>query len=109
MAVQYNSNYDLTHPFSNTNAAIHLSANTEDSFTVPGTNNEKYVALFEYPSDASVFVALNDTAAFPAAGNITFPSTSQFKPYKRYVKAGDDISLIADADTLCGVSLYQIV
>ena len=94
MSTRYGSNYDLTLPVSDENAAIALAANTEDNFTVAGTNNEKFVAVFEYPSDSEVFVAVNYTAAQPSAGTIDYPSTSMFKPKRLFVKAGDIISLI---------------
>jgi len=105
---RYKSNYHQAMPFSLHNAAISLNAATADDFTIPGTNNEKYIAIFSYPSDSSVFVALNFTAAVPSGGNITFPSTSQFKPERRVVQAGDKISLIATNATECGVHLYRI-
>lgn len=108
MTVKYHSNFEQTHPFSQDNAAIHLSADTEDNFTVAGQSRDKYVAIFTYPSDSSVFVSISATAAFPTAGNITYPSESQFKPHKRYVSGGDVVSLISDAAVLCGVALYRI-
>jgi hypothetical protein len=104
---RYKSNYDLTHPHTKNNAAITLASTTEDNFTVSGSNNEKYIAIFNYPSDSEVFVTINDTAAIPGAGTVTYPSTSMFKPKKLYVQAGDTVSLIASAAISMGVSLYR--
>jgi hypothetical protein len=108
MTIKYHENYSGTMPTTTNNAAIALAAATENSFTVSGSNNEKYVAIFTYPSNSSVYVAINDTAAAASAGAIDYPSNSLFKPDRLYVKAGDSVSLYANDATECGVRIYRI-
>jgi hypothetical protein len=109
MAIQYNSNYDGTIPFSDVAYQVALATNTEDTITIPGNATTQYQALFSYISTSNVFVRLNATVGVPAAGTIATEQYNEFRPCKRYVKGGDVIHLITpDASAYVGVSLRQL-
>lgn len=109
MAIQYNSNYDKTIPFSDVSYPVQLTASTELTITIPGNSTTQYQALFSYTNDANVFVRLNGTVAIPAPNTASLVQYTDFKPMKRYVKGGDVIHLITpDATSYLGVSLRQL-
>lgn len=109
MAIQYNSNYDGTLPFSDVSYPVALATNTDETITVPGAITTQYQALFSYTSIANVFVRINDTAVVPAPGTATLTQYNEFRPEKRYVKGGDVIHLITpDTSAYVGVSLRQL-
>jgi hypothetical protein len=105
---QFHSSYDNTHPVSDSGANMNLLANTEVNWTVPGTNKQKYKATFRYPSDSSVWVGYNVTAAVPGAGTIVSAYKQEFKPDEWFVIGGDVLSFISTAVVQAGVSLLQI-
>ena len=109
MAIKYNANYLETMPFSDVCAQFNLSANTAQDWTVPGPSGSQYQAYFEYASDSNVFVCNNGTAASPLGGAQTSQPYNEFKPKKRYVTAGDVLSLITpDTTAFVGLSLRQL-
>lgn len=113
MAIPYNSNYDLTVPFSDVCAQINLGTGVAETFTVPGNSTDKYSARFEYASDSNVFVRLNGVPGIPGAGTVTTQQYNEFKPgfdgSQRYVNGGDVIQFITpDTTAYVGVSLRQI-
>jgi hypothetical protein len=109
MAILYNSNYNDTLPFSDTCVQLHLSANTELTYVVPGTVTTQYQALFEYNQSSNVFVRLNGAPTIPSSGTSGTQQYNEYKPKKRYVKGGDVIHLISpDAVTYMGFSLRQL-
>jgi len=109
MAIQYNSNYDGTIPFSDVVYQVALAANTDDTITIPGTAVTQYQALFSYTSTSNVFVRNNDIAGVPAGGTIGTEQYNEFRPDKRYVRGGDVLHLITpDATAYVGVSLRQL-
>lgn len=109
MAIKYNANYIETMPFSDVCVQFNLAANTAQSFTVPGNTGSQYQAYFEYASNSNVFVRNNATAASPAGGTNTTQPYNEFKPKKRYVTAGDVLSLVTpDTTAFVGLSLRQI-
>lgn len=109
MAIPYNSNYIETMPFSDTCAQVNLGANTEQTYTVPGTAVTQYQAYFEYTYASNVFVRLNGAPTIPTAGSVGTQQYNEFRPKKRYVKGGDVIHLISpDATAYVGISLRQI-
>jgi hypothetical protein len=110
MTTQWNNNYNETMPFSDTCLSLNLVANTPQSWTIPGTSTQQFQALFEYPSNASVFVNKNGTAILPAGGSQSTVQYNEFKPMKRYAKGGDILSFITSdsAGVYMGVSLRQI-
>lgn len=109
MTTPFHSNYNETIPFSDICGQIALATNTAQTYTVPGTANQKYQAIFGYASNSNVFVGYNVTATSPTAGTSTTTSSLEFKPDKRYVKGGDEISLITpDSSAYVGVSLLSL-
>jgi len=114
MAIQYNSNFDLTVPFSDVCAQYHLQASTEETFTVPGTSTTKYAVRFGYSDSSNVFVRLNGTPTIPGVGTVGTQQYNEFKPgyfdgSQRYVNGGDVIHMITpDTVAYVGVSLRQL-
>jgi hypothetical protein len=113
MAIQYNSNFDLTIPFSDVCAQVALAANSEETFTVPGNPTTKYAARFSYISTTNVFVRLNTAPTIPAGGTVGTEQYNEFRPgadgSQRYVQGGDVIHLITpDATAYVGISLRQL-
>jgi len=93
---------------SNTIWSTTLVANTEQHFTVPSDVNTPYkniLAIFSPSPGASVFIAINATAALP--GGSFAQVTAELNPSARLVKPGDTISAItADATDYLEVSFY---
>lgn len=113
MAIQYNSNFDLTIPFSDVCAQFNLATNSEDTFTVPGTATTKYSVRFSYTSTSNVFVRLNGTPTVPASSVVGVQQYNEFRPgddgSQRYAQGGDVIHLITpDASAYVGISLRQL-
>jgi len=109
MAIPYNSNYDVTIPFSDVNYPVALATNTPKSITVPGPVTSQYQALFSYTSTSNVFVRLNTNAVVPSPNTANSLQYNEFRPDKRYVKGGDIIYLVSpDASAYVGVSLRQL-
>lgn len=109
MTTQFNSNYDETIPFSDTDAQVGLNINVEQTYTVPGVSTQFFQALFSYISSSNVFVCLNATPVIPALGTVGTQPYNEFRPDKRYVKGGDVIHFItADTSAYVGVSIRQL-
>lgn len=113
MAISYNSNYDLTIPFSDICFQINVQTGTGESFTVPGSPTDKYSAKFAYGATSNVFVRLNTAASVPAGGAVTTESYSELNPghdrSQRYVSGGDVLHFSTpDANAYASVSLRQI-
>ena len=109
MAIQYNSNFEGTLPFSDVAVQLHLTANMELTYTVPGTGVDKYQALFSYISTANVFVCNNATPVIPAGNTVGTQQYNEFRPEKRYVQGGDVLHFITpDAAQYVGFSLRQL-
>lgn len=111
--VAYNSNYDLTIPFSDVCAQVALGVGVEQTYTVPGAATVSYSARFSYAQDANVYVRLNGVAAVPGAGSVASEQYNEFRPgadgSQRYVKGGDVLHFItSDATAFVGVSLRQL-
>lgn len=109
MAVPYNSNYDLTIPFSDVSVPIHLtSAGGVVSYTVPGVATNNYAVRFGYTDASNIFVRLNAAPTVPAANSATAVQYEEFKPgydgSQRYVKGGDTIQFITP-DTVAYMSI----
>lgn len=96
-------------PFSDTSIQVNLVTNTEETFTVPGTETAQYQAYFEYISTSNVFVCLNATPSIPAGGTVGAQQYNEFRPEKRYVRGGDVLHFITpDASAYVGVSLRKL-
>lgn len=113
MAILYNANYDLTIPFSDVSIQVSLTANVVQTFTIPGTNTQKYSARFTYNSISNVFVARNAVPVIPAGGAVNTQLYCEFKPgydrTQRFVNGGDVIQFITpDAEAYVGMRLMQL-
>ncbi len=113
MAIQYNSNFDLTIPFSDVCAQVAMAANAEETYTIPGAATVRYAARFAYTYNSNVFVRLNSAPTTPPGGTVTTQQYSEFRPgddgSQRYVKGGDVLHFITpDATAYAGVSLRQL-
>ena len=114
MSTPYNSNYDLTRPFSDDVGQLHLTAaGGVEPYTVPGLVTDRYSVRFTYASDSNVFVRINADPAIPGAGLVTTEPGNEFKPgsdgSQRYVKGTDTIRMdTPDALAYVGVSLMKI-
>ena len=113
MAIPYNSNYDLTIPFSDVCAQVALGVGVEQTFAVPGDATHQYSVRFTYISTSNVFVRLNGTPTVPGAASV---GTEQYNEYRagedgsqRYVKGGDVIHFITpDATAYVGIRLMSV-
>jgi len=96
--------------FSDTKKSVILVQNIEQNFTVPSTENSTYknwLAVFCFQPGASIWVALNNTAAIPGAS--FSDTTSELNPASRYVMGGDTLSFIStDALNEIGVIFYAV-
>jgi len=113
MAIMYNSNYDLTIPFSDVCAQVGLTANVGQTFTVPGAATINYAARFTYTSTSNVFVRLNSAPTTPPGATVGTQQYNEFRPgsdgSQRYVKGGDVIHFkTPDATGYVGLSLRQL-
>lgn len=113
MAIQYNSNFDLTIPFSDVCVQFRMAANTSQSYLVPGPATTKYAVRFSYINTANIFVRLNTAPTVPLAGTSATEQYNEFRPgadgSQRYVQGGDTIYFISpDALSYIGISLRQL-
>lgn len=114
MAISYNSNYDVTVPFSDVCVQFNLATSTEDTFTVPGAATNKYSVRFGYTKDSNVFVGKNVTPTVPASGVVGVQQFVEFKPgedgSQRYVQGGDVLHFITPdaAGAYMGISLRSV-
>jgi hypothetical protein len=109
MVIKYNANYLETMPFSDTCVQVNCAANTEETYTIPGTDEQQYQAYFEYASNSNVFICKNATPTIPASGTVGTQLYNEFKPKKRYVRGGDVLHFITpDTNAYIGVSLRQL-
>lgn len=113
MAILYNSNYDLTIPFSDVCLQIALDANVAQSFVFPGPATTKYSVRFSYISTSNIFVRMNAAPTVPAAGTTGVEQYNEFRPgddgSQRYALGGDEIFFITpDMTAYVGVSVRQL-
>lgn len=113
MAIKYNSNYDVTVPFSDVCETFNLATNAAQSFTVPGDVTSNYSCRFGYRFDSNVFVCVNGTATVPGAGTKNSTQYQELNPgidgSQRYLKGGDVISIVTpDANAYVSLSIRQI-
>ena len=113
MAIPYNSNYDITVPFSDVSATFNLATGVAQTYTVPGASTVNYSARFGYRLDSNVLVCLNGTATTPGAGTNNSTQYQELNPgidgSQRYVKGGDVLSISTpDASAYLSISLRQL-
>jgi hypothetical protein len=105
----FNSNYDKTHPFSDTGAMIQLAASVAVTWTVPGVSTRKYRAEFSFNSDDYVWVAYNKTAVIPTPGASVDTNQQELRPEPKYVFGGNTLSFISTENNVqCGVTLMEV-
>src|SRR5690606_2986727 len=107
----YHCNFDHTKPVSDTCFQANLAANTEQTYTVPGVNSQKYRAEMNLTANANVYMGLNVTAVAPGAGLNSPTPNLIFRPEKPfYVKGGDVIHLVTPdtAGAHVGISLLAV-
>jgi hypothetical protein len=114
MSLPYNSNYDLTRPFSDDVAQVNLTVGGGvETYTVPGLVTDRYSVRFTYASDSNVFVCLNADPTIPGAASVGVQQYNEFKPggdcTQRYVKGTDTIRMATpDASAYVGLSLMKV-
>ncbi len=105
---QFRTNFDCTHPFSDTGAKLWLAANAELTWTVPGDNSQKFRATFGFSSNAEIWVKLNGTVIVPVAGTVVDSYNEQINPEYLYVNGGDVLHFISTATPQVGVTLLSL-
>ena len=109
MAVPFHQSFGGATNFSDTCAQFALATSVAQSFTIPGSSNQKFRLEFSYISTSNVWVGYNVTAAVPGAGTHTTTTALEFRPHVRYAIGGDVISLItSDASAQVGLSILGI-
>lgn len=109
MAIQYNSNFEETMPFSDVSEQFSLTANNELTFTVPGAATAKYQGYFGYNCTANIFVCLNASVTIPVANSSGNQQYCELRPKKRYLQGGDVIHLkTPDATAWASLTLRQL-
>lgn len=111
MAIQFNSNFDETTPFSDVSYPIHLTANNVQTITIPGTDTTQYSALFAISVTSNVYVRLNAVPIVPPANSAALQPYAQrvIDGQKHFVRGGDVLQFITpDAVAYCSVSLMQL-
>jgi hypothetical protein len=114
MAILYNSNYDITVPFSDVCVQFNLATNVEDTFTVPGSATNNYSVRFGYTNNSNVFVCLNATPTIPGSSVVGTQQYNEFRPgddgSQRFVKGGDVLHFITPdaAGAYMGISLRSL-
>ena len=113
VAPLYNTNYDMTMPFSNASYQIALAQNVAESFTLPGDSNFVYSLRFTYISTSNVFVRLGAAPTVPGSGTVGTEAKNEFRPgddgSQRYAKGGETLYFITpDTSAYVGVRMMQI-
>lgn len=113
MATSFNSNFNLSIPFSDESVQIHLDQNTDETYIVPGDKSVIYAVYFGYNLSSNVFVSLNAPFAIPAAGNVSTQRFAELNPGfsggQRYVKGGDILHFITpDASAFVSIALKRL-
>jgi hypothetical protein len=87
-----------------------LAAGVAQSYTLPltaNTTNQKWAVIFSYEPGATVWVAVNQTAAVPGASFAV--ATSELNPVGYRLSSSDVISLItADTSAVVGITYYAV-
>jgi hypothetical protein len=106
---KFNTQYDLTSPFSSKTAQFGLNANTALTFTVPGTDRTTYNAVFSFGADANVWVGFNVTATTPTKNTMTNNQSIVLNPVSKFVRGGDVLSFISiSALSDAGIELFSL-
>lgn len=85
-----------------------VEANAEETFTLP-SHAEKYLVIFDYDRAATVYVAINQTAAVPTGAFAAV--NSRVMPAAYLLNAGDVVHMItavAAANTAVTAAIYVV-
>lgn len=106
----YADNFDHAKPFSDTCAQFALATGVAQTYTVPGTNMQKYRMIVTFNCAANIFVGYKVAATVPSAGTNTTSGNIEFRPPEpKFVNGGDIISLkTSDTTAFVGLSLLAI-
>ena len=89
MVTKYVTSYGGTIPFTEVCAQTQLSVNNVQTYTVPGTNADGYIATFRIRSDVDVYVGYNATPTLPSANSVTTQSSVELiNPGNQYYVRG---------------------
>ena len=109
MTIPYTTNHDVTIPFSDSSAQMHLATGVEQTVVVPGTKVDKYSARFGYNLGSNVFVRLNGVAAVPVLGAGDTLTYCELNPgadgSQRNVQGEDELSFITEDAAGASVSV----
>jgi hypothetical protein len=99
MAILFNENFDETIPFSDVCVQLFLATSTAQSYTIPGTAQQRYTVKFQYSSDSNVFVSRGASFTVPASNAQSTQQYCEFKPgygdgCTRYASGGDVLYFI---------------
>ena len=113
MAILYNSNYDLTMPFSDVCVQVHLTNAAVQTFTVPGAATNNYSGRFTYNATSNVFIAINAVPVILGPDTVGTQPYNEYRPgddgSQRYLKGGDVVQFATpDAAAYVGLSLRTI-
>jgi hypothetical protein len=106
---KYAESFEWTFPFTDKSVQFNLVATEALSYTVPGGNQTQYRADFVIPYNANVWIGYNVTASYPLSGTIANVSQVELighAKYTRYVRGGDVLSFISNANVSdCNMTL----
>lgn len=109
MSLRYTSSFDQTTGWCDLDIQLHLTANNEQSYTIPGDSKDKYKAVFYYISDSNIFVAYDDTATVPAADATTTTKRLVLRPETKWVTGGHTLSFITpDTAQYVSVEFFSV-
>lgn len=103
----FNSQYDVTQPFTTNAAQFGLLANTQLSFTVPGDNRVTYMCYFKFPTSSSVWVGFNVNASTPTPNTMDSVTSIALNPESKFVRGGDVLNFKSSSNVSdCGIELF---
>lgn len=103
----FNTQFDVTEPFTNQSVQFGLTANVQLAYTVPGTSMVTYTASFKFPYDANVWVGFNKDASTPTENVSNSVPEMAMNPKEKLVRGGDVLNFLSNANvTDCGVEFF---
>jgi hypothetical protein len=111
VALKYTSSFDKTIGYTDVEAQMSLTVGVAIAYTLPGTEDQKFVLTFGTSSNANIFMGYNVTPAVPAANTLTQVARVEFitPDCQRYARGGDVITVITpDATAYLGISVRSI-
>lgn len=113
MAIQYNSNYDKTIPFSDVSVPVALNANVEETYTLNGNETINYSINFSINRNSNIYVGKNVTPVIPTLGTAVLQPYVEYNPgqngFQYYAKGGDVLHFITpDTTAYLGFSIRRL-